>query len=167
MQTWRISQGIGHLDPVYAMLVVICGSLRGIEMTTSAPGSGNPCVTKTEIEYVLFGAFIAPCGSYGHHCGVSVAERGAAGVPGAQDCRGDRRRPAARRPQHFSDDPENRTPPALECAAASSGIDYGGIKYKAEQDRSRAALCRTTSIRGTDSLLERAGFEPPVPRGLL
>jgi hypothetical protein len=75
MQTWRISQGIGHLDPVYAMLVVICGSLRGIEMTTSAPGSGNPCVTKTEIEYVLFGAFIAPCGSYGHHCGVSVAER--------------------------------------------------------------------------------------------
>jgi hypothetical protein len=53
-------------------------------------------------------------------------------------------------------------PAALECAAASSGIDYGGIKYKAEQDRSCAALCRTTSIRGTDSLLERSEFELPV-----
>jgi hypothetical protein len=44
-------------------------------MTTSALGSGNPCVAKTAIEYALLGALIAPCGSYGHHCGVSVAER--------------------------------------------------------------------------------------------
>ena len=44
-------------------------------MTTSALGSGNPCVAKAAIEYALLGALIAPCGSYGHHCGVSVAER--------------------------------------------------------------------------------------------
>src|SRR5208282_904061 len=60
--------------------------------------------------------------------GPSRAARDAAGVSGAQDRRGDRRRPAARRPQQSSDDPENRTAPALERATASSGtlIDSRG-----------------------------------------
>ncbi len=60
--------------------------------------------------------------------GPSRAARDAAGVSGAQDRRGDRRRPPARRPQHHSDDPKNRTAPALERAAASSGhpIDSRG-----------------------------------------
>src|ERR1035437_8430887 len=54
--------------------------------------------------------------------------RDAAGVSSAQDRRGDSPRPPARRPQHSSDDPENRTAPALERATASSGtpIDSRG-----------------------------------------
>ena len=53
--------------------------------------------------------------------GPSRAAPDAAGVPGAKDHRSDRRRPAARRPQYSSDDPKNRTAPALERATASSG----------------------------------------------
>ena len=60
--------------------------------------------------------------------GPSRAARDAAGVSGAQDRRGDRRRPPACGPQHHRDDPKNRTAPALERAAASSGhpIDSRG-----------------------------------------
>ena len=60
--------------------------------------------------------------------GPSRAARDAAGVSGAQDRRGDCRRPPACGPQHHRDDPENRTAPALERAAASSGtpIDSRG-----------------------------------------
>ena len=58
----------------------------------------------------------------------SRAARDAAGVSGAQDRRGDRRRPPACGPQHHRNDPENRTAPALERATASSGtpIDSRG-----------------------------------------
>ena len=51
----------------------------------------------------------------------SRATRDAAGVSGAQDRRGDRRRAPACGPYHRSNDPKNRTAPALERARASSG----------------------------------------------
>jgi hypothetical protein len=89
---------------------------------TTAARRDRPCVSMVQRSVGGSGAVDRRDSQARTSYGPSCAARDAAGVPGAQDCRGDRRRPAARRPQHSSDDPENRTPPALECAAASSGI---------------------------------------------
>ena len=72
--------------------------------------------------------------------GPSRAARDAAGVSGAQDRRGDRRRPPACEPYHRSDDPENRSPPlwsAQEQALEHPIDSRGGVACVRRSSRGR------------------------------
>ncbi len=89
--------------------------------------------------------------------GPSRATRDAVGVSGAQDRRGDRRRPPACGPHHPRNDPKNRTALTLERAGAGSrrSIAHGAELLRMRSPKNRGPDHRLPVISRATSESER------------